>query len=135
MKSVFKVLGIVVIVFILVAAGGIFYMTLGLEEGQDISIDGVNKEGLSEGIFVGEYKFGRWSNRIQVTIDNGKIVDLKILDDVTFVSEEVSEELFTRVIEKQNTDVDVVSGATVTSKAYLKAIENAVSGNKMEVIK
>jgi uncharacterized protein with FMN-binding domain len=28
---------------------------------------------------------------------------------------------------KQNTDVDVVSGATVTSKAYLKAMENALT--------
>jgi len=31
-----------------------------------------------------------------------------------------------RVIEAQSTDIDAVSGATVTSKAYLKAIENAL---------
>jgi uncharacterized protein with FMN-binding domain len=30
------------------------------------------------------------------------------------------------VLEAQNTAVDSVAGATVTSKAYLKAIENAL---------
>jgi uncharacterized protein with FMN-binding domain len=39
----------------------------------------------------------------------------------------VSEELFQRVIAQQTTQVDAVSGSTVTSRAYLKAIENALT--------
>jgi uncharacterized protein with FMN-binding domain len=34
--------------------------------------------------------------------------------------------LFDRVIEAQSLQVDAISGATLTSKAYLKAVENAL---------
>ena len=39
----------------------------------------------------------------------------------------LSDTLLPKVISKQNTTVDAVSGATVTSKAYLKSIENALT--------
>ncbi|WP_423055650.1 FMN-binding protein [Acetobacterium carbinolicum] len=35
--------------------------------------------------------------------------------------------IINQVIKIQNTTVDTVSGATVTSKAYLKSIENALT--------
>ena len=47
---------------------------------------------------------------------------------VLFERPEVTQELFDNVIAAQSIDVDVLSGATVTSKAYLKSIENALSG-------
>jgi len=31
------------------------------------------------------------------------------------------------IISHQSNDIDVISGATVTSKAYLKAVENALT--------
>jgi uncharacterized protein with FMN-binding domain len=46
--------------------------------------------------------------------------------DVAIPKPEWAKQLFDKVIEKQNTDVDVISGATITSKAYLKSIENAL---------
>lgn len=39
---------------------------------------------------------------------------------------EIAENIINKVIESQSIDIDVVSGTTVTSKAYLKAIENAL---------
>ena len=33
--------------------------------------------------------------------------------------------LYSKVIEKQSLEIDVTSGATLTTKAYLKSIENA----------
>ena len=44
-----------------------------------------------------------------------------------FVNPDVRNELFKRVMEKQNTTVDAVSGGTVSCKAYLKSIENALN--------
>ena len=43
---------------------------------------------------------------------------------------DVEDELINNVIKNQSLDVDVVSGATVSSKAILKAIENALNNNK-----
>ena len=48
------------------------------------------------------------------------------MKDVTFPKPEWTKELFDKIIQKQNTEVDIVSGATVTSKAYMKSIENAL---------
>lgn len=50
------------------------------------------------------------------------------MDDVMFKTDEVTKTLFDRVIQNQSLDVDIETGATVTSHAYLKAIENAVKG-------
>jgi uncharacterized protein with FMN-binding domain len=60
-------------------------------------------------------------------VENHKITKIDIVKDVTFSKPDVSEELFMRVMESQDTRVDAVTGATVTSKAYLKAIENALN--------
>lgn len=45
---------------------------------------------------------------------------------VGFPKPEVTEELIGRVLEEQSTKIDAVSGSTVTCKAYLKSIENAL---------
>lgn len=39
---------------------------------------------------------------------------------------EVNESIISRVVENQSLKVDVVTGATITSKALLRAIENAL---------
>ena len=134
MKSVLKILISIIFVSILVFAGGIFYLYRGLNEGSNIKVNGINISDLNDGIYCGKYNAGRWSNKLNVTIKSHKITEINIEDDVTFVKPGVSYELFNKVIEAQNTKVDAVSQATVTSKAYLKSIENALT-NKMGVIK
>ena len=70
----------------------------------------------------------RWSNEIIVTVEDHQIIELELVDDVMFKIDEVTKTLFDRVIQNQSLDVDIETGATVTSHAYLKAIENAVKG-------
>ena len=92
-----------------------------------MEISAVNPSSLSDGTYKGSYSAGRWSNEVSVIIKGGKITDIKVVKDVGFVQKGLSDELFSRVINAQNTTVDTVSGATVTSKAYLKSIENALT--------
>jgi uncharacterized protein with FMN-binding domain len=122
LKSILKIL-----ISILVFAGGIFYLTRGLYEGTNIKVNGINISNLNDGVYNGKYNDGRWSNQLNVTVKNHKITEIKIENDVTFVKPSVSDELFNKVIKAQNTTVDAVSEATVTSKAYLKSIENALN--------
>jgi len=82
---------------------------------------------VEDGTYNGKYQAGRFSNEVSVTVQNHKITGISILKDVLFKKDEVTKELFERVMEKQNTDVDVISGATVTCKAYLKSVEDALS--------
>lgn len=129
LKPILKILIIVILVIILVFASGIFYLSRGLNEGSNIEVNGIDVSNLNDGIYKGKYDAGRWSNILIVTVKDNLITEISIEDDVTFVQPGVSDGLFTKVKEAQNTKVDAVSEATVTSKAYLKSIENALNSN------
>lgn len=126
-KLFLKIIVLGIIIFVLLAVGFGFYLTRGLESGGALSIQSIDVAKLKDGIYVGKYENGRWSNEIAVAINEGKIVDIHVRKSVFFERKEITNSLFQRVLEKQNTNVDVISGATVTSKAYLKSIENALT--------
>jgi len=111
---------------ILIAGCGLFYLSKGLKEGKNIKIETVNPNALGDGIYSGKYESGRWSNEVNIIIKDHKITKINVIKDVTFSKTKVRDELINNVIQKQCTNIDVISGATVTSKAYLKSIENAL---------
>lgn len=125
MKKVLKIIVSIILIFILIFAGGIFYLSRGLNK--DIQLTGVNISNINDGVYEGKYSGGRWTNELKITIKDKKITDIDIVDDVTFSKPSVSVELFERVKKAQNTTVDAVSEATITSRAYLKSIENAIN--------
>lgn len=129
MKKLLKVLLTILIVGILAGAGGIFYITRGLASGKQVVLSGVSPGSLQDGAYPGTYTAGRWTNELLVIVQAGKITEIRMVRDVVFPQEGLSADLFRRVIDSQNTDVDIMSGATVTGKAYLKAIENALNEN------
>jgi len=112
--------------FCLITAGAGIYMTRGLENVKSLSIQGIAVNSIKDGTYTGSYKAGRFSNQVAVTVTNQKIVEIKALKNVTFQQPDLTEQLFQRIIKNQSLQIDMVSGATVTSKAYLKAIENAL---------
>lgn len=63
---------------------------------------------------------------MQVTVSARKVTAIKLVEHAKNQSTASSDELFGRVIESQSLQVDTISGATLTSKGYLKAIENAL---------
>lgn len=125
-KSFFKVILSIFIVAIIIIGGGVVYLKNGLETGNELIINNVNIASLSDGSYNGKYDGGRWSNEVSIAIKNHKITKIDVIKDVVFKKPEVTEEILNKVIKNQNINVDVVSGATVTSKAYLKSIENAL---------
>ncbi|RDU25032.1 FMN-binding protein [Anaerosacchariphilus polymeriproducens] len=99
-------------------------------EAKSLPLDGVDFNKLSDGTYIGEYEGGmyKWrTNKVQVTVASGKVTDIKLIS-----SKELSEnntyhiDLYNRVLEEQTLKVDTISGATLTSKAYLQGIENAL---------
>ena len=117
-----KIIGIIVAVFILILAGGLFAVTRGLDEMQELVIHDVNPAELPDGIYTGEFDRYRWSNRVTVIVEDGEIVDIR-----PDSSEALVLELSERIIARQSLQVDIDTGATVSSKAFLKAVEKALS--------
>lgn len=128
MKTFLKVAGILVLVFGVVVAAFAIFMSSGMSATKNVQVNAVNVSSLPGGSYEGIYNAGRFSNKVKVTVKNGRIESIEAEKPVTFERAEVTKALFDNVIAKQNTDVDVQSGATLTSKAYLKSIETALSG-------
>ena len=122
-----KIILSMVILMVLVIGGVGFYITIGLNSGKNMSIKHIDTSQLKNGVYDGKYNGGRWSNKINVVLKDGKITKINVVKTVTIEKPEVTKELFNNVIEKQDTTIDTISVATVTSKAYLKAIEIALS--------
>lgn len=119
----FKVLRTAGIIFILLLAVGYFFLTRGLSEMQELTVNEVNLAEKSDGSYTGEFNRYRWSETVDVTVEGQQIVQIQPSD-----KQRHHDELINRIIEEQALRVDVVSGATVSSNAFLKAVENALLG-------
>lgn len=117
---------ILAVIAVLLMAAALFLMG-GLSEGTNAQLHGINLSEKPDGDYTGTYRLNRWTNTVQVHVKNHEIIGIDIVNDITIPIAQCSDEMISRVIEVQDTRVDVVSGATVTSKAYLKAIEDAMN--------
>ena len=65
---------------------------------------------------------------VRVRLNDGHITEIVIVDSTEdrFVGSAAMEELSVMVIEYNTTDIDVISGATQSSRGFLDAIENAI---------
>lgn len=122
-----KILLWIFIILVLFIAGMFFFITRGLSSGRKLQINDVNLSSVKDGTYDGKYSAGRWSNEVKVTVNDHKITGIEIVKDASFIPPDFSKNLINNIIEKQKINVDAVSGATVTTKAYEKSIENALS--------
>lgn len=113
-------------------AGGVGWSMLMKEhqEARNLPLEAVDFKKLKNGIFHGAYAGGmyKWrKNECDVTVSSGKVTDIQLaLSQDPGGKNTQHKELYERVIKAQSLQVDTISSATLTSKAYLKAIENAL---------
>jgi uncharacterized protein with FMN-binding domain len=121
-----------IIVAVLGVGGAIGWSFLSKEhnEAKNLSLNGVDFSKLNDGTYIGEYEGGmyKWrANKVQVMVTSGKVKDIKLLSSSDPGAKNTGQaSLYERVIEAQSLQVDTISGATLTSKAYLKAVEIAL---------
>jgi uncharacterized protein with FMN-binding domain len=82
----------------------------------------------NEGTFEGEGEGHIGPIKIQVVTDKYKIKDIKVLEheETPVIDTIASKKIFEKVIKSNSSDVDVVTGATYTSKGYITAIKDAL---------
>ena len=127
MKKKIKVFIFVIISIVAVLTTGIFAITRNLTSMMEVKLNGVDVAALNEGDYTGTFKRGRFTNTLTVHIENHTIIGINLNNDVLIAQVEISEDVSRKVIESQNTDIDAISGATVTTNAYLMAIEDALN--------
>lgn len=75
---------------------------------------------------VGEGKYGPIN--VEVIVDKGNIIEIKALEhsETPGLSDPVFEKMFKAMVEKQTTEVDAISGGTVTSEGITAAVADAL---------
>lgn len=135
-KKKSKVTGCLIVVLImlvfLVVGGGIGWSFLSKEhrEAASLPLNAVDFDRLKDGAYHGAYTGGmyRWrASECDVTVTNGKVANIQLVSSQDPGAQNADNEmLYDRVIEAQSLQVDTISGATLTSKAYLQCVENAL---------
>jgi uncharacterized protein with FMN-binding domain len=90
-------------------------------------INHVDLTQVKDGDYFGGYAYGGFSYEVRVSVANHQIKDIVIVKNRTTKHAKMAEGVVKRILEQQKNDVDAVSRATTTSKALLKATENALT--------
>lgn len=128
MKKFLKRVGIVFLVLIVLTGAMALYGTFGLKRALNLTIHPVDLTQISDGTYTGSYNSYRWSTTVEVTVSNHKITEIKKIK-IQQGRDSLVNDLIDEIITKQTTNVDAVSGATASSKCFLKAVEKALSKN------
>jgi len=125
---------IVLLVFLVLLAigGGIGWSFISKEhrEAASLPLDAVDFQRLDDGVYHGAYAGGmyRWrANECDVSVENGRVTAVQQAASGDPGAENTDAAmLYERVIQAQSLQVDTISGATLSSKAYLQCVENAL---------
>jgi len=113
-------------------AGGIGWSKLMKEhkEAKNLPLAAVDFSKLKDGTYHGAYEGGmyKWrANECDVTVANGKVTGIELAGSKDPGAKNAQcDVLYDRVVQAQSLQVDTISGSTLTSRAYLKAVEDAL---------
>jgi uncharacterized protein with FMN-binding domain len=123
---------------VIVIGAGIAFAVFepGRREAASIVVEDVDFSQLKDGVYVGEYvgtKDHMRDAKVQATVKGGQLEKVDVTGGVMAQKEQQEirggqtlKSLFDRVIQKRSLQVDAISGATITTKTHLKALENAL---------
>jgi uncharacterized protein with FMN-binding domain len=120
------VLVVIVLLLLVVIAGGLYAWHF-WNGSKNITVKAVGASRVPDGKYRGEYAYFHVTATVDVTVKGGKIEEVTIVEGST--NRKQMETVVQRVIDGQTLEVDTVSGATVSGKGVLKAIEDALTGS------
>ena len=122
MKKFWKRAGIIFLLLIVVM---MIFAVLGKKQTLNLNIQNVDLATIADGTYTGSYDCYRWSNTVEVTVQDHQITDIQPIQ-IQDGRDSLVETLTQKILDEQRPDIDVVSGATASSNGYLKAVETAL---------
>lgn len=117
---------IIVAVLVVIVLLGLFAVTRGMKEIKNLSIENPDVSQIQDGVYEGSYKKTRWNYGVKVTVKDGRIADVEVTqkpDDGDFTSKAAE-----KIVGAQTVQIDTVSGASINTRAFQKAVETALKG-------
>ncbi len=97
---------------------------------RNMKINEIDLSNIKDGSYKGDFNYGSFTYEVLVIIENHKYKEIKVLKNRDTKHAKKAEKIVDKVLEKQKIDIDAKTGATTTTKAFLKAIENAISNKQ-----
>jgi uncharacterized protein with FMN-binding domain len=101
-------------------------LSIGMGEIKKLAINDVDLTKISDGVYKGNYHKGRWTYDARVTVRDHRIVDVANTNKRMEMMKDLNTKAAKEIIKNQSPRIDVVSGATVNTRAFQKAVENAL---------
>lgn len=92
---------------------------------REISMEEIRLSDIPDGVYTGECDVHFIAARVEVTVQNGEIAGIRILEHKNERGQ-AAEAVIERIVSEQRICVDAVSGATNSSTVLKKAVENAL---------
>ena len=128
MKRRYKILLILFFMTLVIGISGkliVDHIVIGLEEVMLIDIEEVDLSSLADGSYIGSYRKFPIEVKVEVKIVDHHIAEIIILKHVSGKGQP-AEGVIDDILTSQSLEVDLVAGATYSSKIILLAIYNAL---------
>ncbi len=97
---------------------------------RETTFEDINISDIPDGVYVGEYDVDFIYAKVEVTVQNGEITNINILEH-RHERGKTAEVITDSIVDEQKIDVDAISGATNSSTVIKKAVENALKSRKL----
>jgi len=97
-----------------------------LTEVRTMEIQPIPLQAIPDGRYEGRFTYSNFEYAVEVLVENHQITGIRVLQNRTSDYAKKAEVVLEKVVKEQKTNVEAVTGATTTSKALLKAVENAL---------
>lgn len=130
-KKRFKIILAVIAIIGIIVAAGLYSLISMAKEGQQIleatTFKDIDISEIEDGTYTGAFEAGLVYAKAEVTIEDKKISKINLLEHRNGKGKP-AEKLVDQMVAEQTTNVDVISGATYSSKVIRKAVENTLVG-------
>ncbi len=88
---------------------------------KETTFEEINISDISDGVYIGEYDLDFIYAKVEVTVQNGEITNINILEH-RHERGKTAEVITDSIVDEQKTDVDAISGATNSSTVIKKRL-------------
>ena len=97
---------------------------------KETTFEDIHISDIPDGVYVGEYDVDFIYAKVEVTVQNGEITNINILEHRNERGK-TAEVIADSIVDEQKIDVDAISGATNSSTVIKKAVENALKSRNL----
>ena len=125
-RKALLIVGIVLAALVGLMAGVTFS---GMGYVRRMTVNPVDLSAVADGVYPGSFKRGRFSYSVEVRVKEHWIEAVRSTGSAQAMNA-VVEQVLSRILREQSVRIDTVSGASLTTKAVSKAVENALKRAK-----